>query len=210
MNTRKVITISIVTVLALAALGGGIAFAQANRPGWGMSGYGPGGMMGGYGAQNGGPGSDGMMSGNGGSGMMGGADGYGGHGLMGGDGAGMQNMHEWAVNGGGMHTLVWNGIAEALNLTPDELNTQLASGKTLVQIAEEKGVSREQLAAALETSVKAGLAQAVTDGVLTQEQADQMLNQMGGNFGWMLDHMGSGVGPGGCHAGTDFAPQPQS
>src|SRR3972149_4304460 len=71
MNTKKVITITAVTILALAALGGGIALAQSTQPGWGgmMGGYTPndttgyGGMMGGYG--NGAGGYGGMMGGNG-------------------------------------------------------------------------------------------------------------------------------------------------
>jgi len=85
-------------------------------------------------------------------------------------------------------------------MTPDELNAELTSGKTLTEIAEAQGLTREQLAAALETSVKAGLDKAVADGTLTQAQADQMLSHMGGNFEWMIDHMGAaGFGPGGCH-----------
>ncbi|MBM2850617.1 MAG: uncharacterized protein HW418_3559, partial [Anaerolineales bacterium] len=111
-----------------------------------------------------------------------------------------------------VHTLVWNGLADALKLTPDELNEQLASGKTLIQIAEAQGVSQDQLAAALETSVKAGLDKAVADGVLTQAQADQMLSYMSGNYAWMLSHMGAGAGagfgPGGCHG--NFVPQTNS
>ena len=195
MNTKKVITITAVTILALAALGGGIAFAQSNQPGRGgmMGGYGnggsfsPGGMMGGYG-NDGGYGRGGMMGGFAGNGDPNWTD----------------NMHEWMSANGGMHTFVWNGVAEALDLTPDELNAELASGKTLAEIADAQGVSREQLAAALETSVKAGLDKAVTDGTLTQAQADAMLTRMGGNFEWMLDHAGSGS----CHG--NFAPQSES
>jgi hypothetical protein len=69
---------------------------------------------------------------------------------------------------------------------------------------------RIALAAMLETSVKTGLDKAVADGVLTQAQADQMLSQMGGNFGWMISHMGNGggFGPGGCHG--NFVPQTNS
>ncbi len=188
MNTLKIAVIATVAVLAIAALGAGFVLAQTPTPPapWG-NGYG-------------------MMGGNGGYGMMGNfaqnGDGY----------AWMNNMHQWMTTNGGMHTLVWNGLADALNLTPEGLNEQLASGKTLTQIAEAQGVSQEQLAVALETSVKAGLDKAVADGALTQVQADQMLGHMAGNYAWMISQMGAGAGagfgPGGYHG--NFVPQNNS
>jgi hypothetical protein len=87
-------------------------------------------------------------------------------------------MHNWMTTSGGMHTLVWDAVADALGLTPDELSAELNSGKTLAALAEEKGLDRAALVAELESAHQAGLAQAVTDGVLTQEQADAMLSQM--------------------------------
>jgi len=122
-----------------------------------------------------------------------------GYGMMGGNGP-VTGMRQWMLSMGGMHTIVWNGLYSALKLTPEELNAQLASGKTLAQIAEAQGVSQEQLAQALESAVKAGLDKAVADKVLTQEQAD-----------WMISHMGTGgmgFGPGGCHG--NLVPQEQS
>jgi uncharacterized protein YidB (DUF937 family) len=194
-TTVKIAVISGVVVLALAAIGAGFVFAQTSTPTapWG-GGYSPGhGMMGGYGG--------GMM---GGQGMMGN-----GYSRM--NGVDMNAMHQWMSTSGGMHALVWNGLAEALGLTPDELNAELVSGKTLLQIAEAKGISQEQLAAKLETLVKAGLDKAVADGVLTQAQADQMLSHMSGNYSWMITHMGNfggGFGPGGCHG--NFVPPSNS
>ncbi len=207
MNTLKIAVIATVAVLAIAVLGAGFVLAQTPTPpapwgnGYGMMGGNSGyGMMGGYGYQNGTP-----------------APGYG-YGMMGnfaqnGDGYAslrVNNMHQWMYTSGGMHTLVWNGLADAIGLTPDELNAELASGKTLTQIAEAKGVSQEQLAAGLETSVKAGLDKAVADGALTQAQADQMLGHMAGNYAWMISQMGAsaGFGPGGCHG--NFAPPSNS
>ena len=190
MNTNKIIVVSVVTVLALLVVGGGIAFAQSGGPGWGMGGNG---VMGGYSLQNGTPAPGyGMISNN--------------HGMMG-NGSGMTNgvdmnaMHQWMSTTSGMHTTVWNGLAEALGLTPEELNAQFASGQTLAQIAVAQGVSQEELAATLEASVKAGLERAVADGVLTQAQADQKLSQKTGNFGWMIAQMGANMG-----AGMGFGP----
>ncbi len=181
MNTWKIAGIAAIVVLAIAALGAGFVFAQTPTP---QTPWGNGyGMMGGNGGY--------------GAGMMNGVD--------------VNAMHQWMFTSGGMHNIVWGELAETLGLTQDELNAELASGKTLAQIAEAKGVTQDELAAALETSAKAGLDKAVADGVLTQEQADSMLSNMGGNYGWMLSHMGSlgnGAGPGGCHG--NFAPQKSS
>lgn len=193
MNTKKIIVISVVTVLALLVVGGGIAFAQSTQPswGWGMGGYGSG-MMGGYGTQNGTP-----------------APGYG----MMGNRVDMNAMHQWMSTAGAqsMYTTVLNDLAETLGLTPDELNAELASGKTLTQIAEMQGISQEQLATTLETSMKAGLDKAVADGALTQAQADLMLSHMSNNFGWMLSQMGAGgMGFGGDDCHGNIIPQTNS
>lgn len=129
-------------------------------------------------------------------GMMG--NGWNGNGMMSG-------MHPWMTATGGMHTLVWDRLAEALGLSTEELNAELSSSKTLAQIAEEKGISQDELSVTMETAVQFGLDEAVTEGVLTQEQANAMLAQMSGNYTWMLTQMGthivdgSGYGPGGCH-----------
>ncbi len=116
----------------------------------------------------------------------------------------MNAMHQWMIASGGMHTFVWNAVAEKLGLTSDQLTAELNSGKTLAQIAEAKGISRADLAAALEAAHKASLAQAVAGGALTQAQADSLLSQMAGRYDWMLDHMNGygGYGfPGGMMGG---------
>lgn len=176
-NKIRMLGIALVIVLTVAAIGAGIVFAQTPAPSNGFRG-----MMGGYG-QNGS--GYGMMGGRG--GMMGGS-------AQNGDYASMTAMHQWMNAGGGMHTFVWNALAEKLGLSSDELTAAVNSGKTLAQVAEEKGVSRADLVAVLETAHKDSLAQAVTDGALTQDQADTMLAQMAGRYDWMLDNLGSGYG----------------
>ena len=223
MNTPLKVTIVAVAVVAvLAMLGVGFAFAQGMSP-WG-AGYGMTGNNG-FANQDGtpAPGAGYGMMGN--AGMMGngtgttlaparsaGVNGQGsmmsGMGMMSGQrGMGMMNamdmntMHQWMSTSGGMHNVVWGGLADALGLSQDDLSAQLAGGQSLTQIAEAQGLTQAELAAALETSVKAGLDQVVADGVLTQAQADQMLNHMAGRYDWMLTQMGAGmgVGPGNCH-----------
>jgi uncharacterized protein YidB (DUF937 family) len=181
MNTLK-ITLIVITVVALALVGAGIVAAQIPTPfaPWG----------GGYG----------MMGGNG-YGMMGNF-------AQNGDTAWMSNMHQWTLTNGGMHTIVWQGLADALKIKPEDLSAELAKGKTLTQIAEAKGISQKQLTTTLEASVKAGLDKAVKDGAITKEQADWMLTHMAGNYEWMITHMGSGVGAGagGCHGTVPTKP----
>jgi len=207
MNTPLKVTIVAVAVVAvLAMLGVGFAFAQGMSP-WG-AGYGMTGNNG-FANQDGTPSPYGMTlaparsAGVNGQGSM-----MSGMGMMSGQrGMGMMNamdmntMHQWMSTSGGMHNVVWGGLADALGLSQDDLSAQLAGGQSLTQIAEAQGLTQAELAAALETSVKAGLDQVVADGVLTQAQADQMLNHMAGRYDWMLTQMGAGmgVGPGNCH-----------
>ncbi|WP_435166757.1 hypothetical protein [Paenibacillus glycanilyticus] len=62
-------------------------------------------------------------------------------------------------------------VATALNMTEDELKTELQAGKTIADIAEAKGVSTDSVVNALETAIHAQIDQAVTDGKLTADEA---------------------------------------
>lgn len=115
---------------------------------------------------------------------------------------GMQATHEWMHQSGGVHDTVWQALADQLGLKPEDLTAQIQSGKTLAQIAQEKGVNIKDLAATMETNMKVGLAKAVKDGQLSQAQVDLILQHMTGQYEWMLDNMGNGmmgIGQGGCH-----------
>jgi hypothetical protein len=84
----------------------------------------------------------------------------------------------WA--GGGQWT-VFDTAAEALGLTPEELFAELHAGKSLDEIAEAKGVDvqtvHDAMNVARDEARKQAIQQAVEDGRLTQEQADQMLER---------------------------------
>ena len=87
----------------------------------------------------------------------------GGHGPWGGGGG------PWG--GAGLET-----AASTLGLTEDELRTALeADGTTLADVAEQQGVAVDTLVDALVTAVRERAAQAVEDGDLTQEEADERL-----------------------------------
>lgn len=60
-------------------------------------------------------------------------------------------------------------LAEALGVSVDELHT-----KTLREWMDEKGLDRATLKQNIETALKAKLEQAVKDGVITQEQLDEL------------------------------------
>lgn len=83
--------------------------------------------------------------------------------------------------------------AEALGMTTDELTTQLWGGKTLADLAEETGVEladvQAAVAAAQEQAVRESIEQAVTDGTLTREHAD-----------WLLEGLDNGYWQAGGHA----------
>ena len=66
-----------------------------------------------------------------------------------------------------------DAAATALGLTTEELRTELRAGKSLATIAGEQGVEVGKVVSALVADAKARLAQAVTDGTLTQAEADE-------------------------------------
>lgn len=97
-------------------------------------------------------------------------------------------MHEY------MHDDVFSAIADVLGLTPEELEARHEAGETLWDIAQEQGLSIEEFSDLLAQVRTDAINQAVADGVITQEQADWMLDRM--NQMW-----GAGFGPGKGFAG---------
>ena len=105
-----------------------------------------------------------------------------------------------------------NDIAKLLNMTPDQIWAERVQGKTLADIAKDKGVDTQKLVDALVASQKTMLDQSVTDNRLTQAQADKWLEWYkqaaalqltepygpGFGFGGMRGALGAPGGPGGC------------
>ena len=68
-----------------------------------------------------------------------------------------------------------NVLPELLGLTAEEIHDQRLAGASLAEIAAAQGVSEAELVAALTDGITEKMAQAVTDGKLTQEEADEII-----------------------------------
>jgi uncharacterized protein YidB (DUF937 family) len=99
-------------------------------------------------------------------------------------------------------------VAEFLGVTPAELRTELdADSATLATVAAAHGKSRDELKAFIESQAKTDLAQAVTDGKLTQAQADTRLSELEQELDTIVDRTGRPPF-GGQHGGDGSAPMP--
>jgi hypothetical protein len=130
--------------------------------------------------------------------------GYGPGGMMGGRSGGMGQMHEY----------VEQALADKLGIAKTEVETALDGGKSMYQFAIDKGVKEADVTAFLTDVHKTAFAKAVGDGVMTQAQADTMLQNMttnGFNYGNGMMQNGRGArggrGQGGMMGGWN---QPQT
>ncbi|MBN1148732.1 MAG: hypothetical protein JXA78_15840 [Anaerolineales bacterium] len=120
-----------------------------------------------------------------------------GQGGMGGRGHGGGMMGGWRQGGargsgayGPMHEYMLAAFAEALDMDVEELQALLDEGKTMWELAEEQGLSDEEFRDLMIEARTKAIEQMLADGVLTQEQADWMLDRM--NQMWKF---GGGLGP---------------
>ena len=100
-------------------------------------------------------------------------------------------------NGGGwMHDYVEQTLAAKLGLTEKQVEDELAAGKPMYQIALDNGISQEALTDFMNGVHQDAFAAAVKDGVVTQEQANWMLQRMQsrGGFGMGNCPMQNGQG----------------
>ncbi len=81
-------------------------------------------------------------------------------------------------------------LAVALGMSVEELKAAYADGETLSTLMSERGLDAATVRERLQTAYDEALAQAVADGVITQEQADEMDGRFG--FGFSMP-----FGPGG-------------
>ena len=117
---------------------------------------------------------------------------------------------------GAMHDYVEKALAEKLGIAEADIESELASGKTMYQIALDNGTAEADIPALLADVHAQAFDKAVADGVLTREQADFMLQRMAdGGYGFgncpMNGNGGSGYGRGhghhgGINNGSQFGP----
>jgi hypothetical protein len=107
-------------------------------------------------------------------------------------------------NGGGwMHDYVEQALAAKLGLTEKQVEDQLAAGVPMYQIALDNGITQEALTDFMNAVHTDAFAAAVKAGVVTQEQADFMLQRMQSRGGYgtgncpMLNGQGGPVNGGG-------------
>jgi hypothetical protein len=79
--------------------------------------------------------------------------------------------------GPGATSLLLTVAAEKLGMTEAELRTELQGGKSIADVAGEKGVDTQVISDAYLAQLKADLDAQVADGSLTQAQADTTLQQ---------------------------------
>ena len=101
-----------------------------------------------------------------GPGMMGANDGFGseyGHGMMG-----------WDGDYGPMHEAMVAALADALDITPEEIEARHDAGETMWQIAEAEGLSAEEIQVLMFSAHDFALEDAVANGWMTETQAEWM------------------------------------
>lgn len=111
------------------------------------------------------------------------------HGTM---GAGMTPMHD--------------DVALMLGMTAQDLYNQMASGKSMVQIAAERGITEQQLMNSIMSSRRAAYNRAVQAGYMTQVYADTMLQNMNNNLQMMVNGQGYGSNSWNMMWGTQSMP----
>ncbi len=98
---------------------------------------------------------------------------------------------------GPMREYVEQALADKLGMTKASVETALDSGKTMYQLAIDKGIQEADVTVLLTEVHKTAFTKAVSAGVMTQAQADLMFQNMSANgFTGIPMHNGSGMGRG--------------
>ena len=95
-----------------------------------------------------------------------------------------------------------DAAATALGMSVDDLTAKLKDGKSLADVATAQGISTDKLTTDLLGQVKTQLDSLVSEGKLTQEQADSSYTQTAGNIDQIVnDTSGLAFGPRGGERG---------
>jgi hypothetical protein len=177
-NMNKVVIAVLAVVAVLAVAFGVFSFVRAERfqnqsyvAAQIQQGFGPG-MMGYRLGNDYESGSTNRQDNDFGPGMMGGRNGRN-------TGRGIGVMYEYQVA----------ALAEKLGMTTDDLTTQLNAGKTVLDLAAEKGMTVKEFITMQDEVKVLAIDKALAAGVISQNQADAM---KANDFGGMMDGFGPG------------------
>lgn len=127
-------------------------------------------------------------------------------------------MGPWGMKGGGRHGRGMEGwgtnlvsiAAEELGMDQADLVAELQAGRSIADVASEKGVDPQAIADAYLAQLGERLSQAVENGRITQDQADSMLEQAREHVTDQLNGTWEGCGPRGFHGMRGTPPEPES
>ena len=189
---KAILVLGVIGLVGLALAASGVAYAQSQTPtppagnttcpGGGMfaGGMFAGGMMGQFGAQANGTGTCPAFQQNGGQSAQPGFGRTGrGRGMYAGGMMGNGNMP--------MHDYMEAAFTQSLGMTEAELESELAAGKTMWQVAQEKGKTDAEITSLMTAARSQALQGMVAAGTISQEQANAMQQRID-----------QGAGPGGC------------
>jgi len=97
--------------------------------------------------------------------------------------------------------IVSDAVAKLLGMSAEDIYAERNAGKTLSEIAQEKGITDQQVIDAMLAGQKEVIDQALADGNITQDQADWMLERMKTNAPFMLSNPFGPGGKGGMRGG---------
>lgn len=97
--------------------------------------------------------------------------------------------------GFGVRVEPFQAAAKFLGIGEQDLRTQLRSGKSLAQVAQAAGKSKDALVQAIVADETTKIDQAVKDGKLTADQATKIKSDLTQRVTDLVDHVG-GTGPG--------------
>ena len=126
----------------------------------------------------------------------GGSTGSFGGGMGNGRRGGNQGTPAYASQDGIVHDALISAFADALGLPVDELNTRLAAGETMSEIAISTGMTYDEFVVLLNEIHEQVIDQAAADGLLIQQQTRLYFAQesrVGGMFGLNVEQRGTGM-----------------
>lgn len=80
-----------------------------------------------------------------------------------------------------------SAAAEAMGMTLEDLLTEIKSGKSIAQVAEDKGVSVDSVKGAMLAALEAALKQKLEAGLISQERYDSLVERLQAALGRWFD-----------------------